>query len=127
MKEQIIVSLILLALACIDAIGDGLRIRKYQVPHHIMEALHLAVFFAVWKLFGFEWIYIPIYLTGRVWAFNPVLNLVSRFPLFYVGNSNIYDRILSLIGGWVKSHPGHFAFITQFMALLAWIGLTFII
>ena len=123
MKEHLVISLIMLGLVVIDGIGDALRLRGWQIPHHIAEILHVSGWIAVWALFGFEMVYIPIYIVGRVILFDIVFNLVAGLPIGHIGKSSLYDIVLTWFGKWVKNSPVHFVFIFRFMALLAWIGL----
>lgn len=123
MNEILIVSLFLLATVLMDAIGDALRFNKELIAHHVFECIHIALWFVIWYAFGFEWVYIAMYVLGRIIAFDIVFNLAAGLPLFYIGNNSLYDIILTRFGGWVKQHPGHFVFIFRFMALVAWVGL----
>jgi len=123
MKEQLIISLVLLGLASADAVGDAFRLRNWQIPHHIMEMFHVAGWIAVWALFTFQWEYVVLYILGRIILFDIIFNLTAGLPIGYVGRSSLYDIILTKFGSWVKQHPAHFVFIFRFMALVAWIGL----
>ena len=122
MKTELIISLVLLGLVLLDAIGDAFRLRSWQIPHHIMEVLHVAGWIAVWALFGFRWEYVLLYVLGRIILFDIVFNLTAGLPIGYVGRSSLYDIILTWFGGWVKQHPAHFVFIFRFMAVLVWIA-----
>ncbi len=122
MKEQLIVSLFLLALVLVDAIGDAFRLRHWNIPHHLMEVFHIMGWVMIWALFGFLPVYIPLYILGRIVLFDIAFNLVGGLPIGHVGTNSIYDIIVTKIGGWVKQHPGHFAFIFRVMALTAWVG-----
>ena len=123
MKEQLLISLVLLGLVLLDAVGDAFRLRGWQIVHHIAELLTVAVWFAIWALFGFEWMYIILYILGRIVLFDIAFNLTAGLRIGYIGRSSLYDIILTKFGGWVKQHPAHFIFIFRFMALVAWIGL----
>jgi len=122
MKEQLIVSLILLALVVLDAVGDAFRLRGWQIPHHILEVFHVAGWVVVWALFAFDLQFVLLYVLGRIVLFDIVFNLTAGLPIGHVGTNSIYDLVVTKIGGWVKQHPGHFAFIFRVMALTAWIG-----
>jgi len=123
MSEFAIVSLILLALVSIDAAGDAFRARRWQIIHHSMEVLGVAVWFALWALFDFSPIYITMYITGRIWLFDPLFNIIAGNKLGYVGNSSLYGRLLNWFGSTVKE-PGHLIWVIRVMALIwfiAWI------
>ena len=124
-----IVSLILLFQVLIDALGDGFRIRGWQLWHHSMESLRIAVWICLWTstAFGwldFEWYYIAMYILGRIWLFDIVLNLVVDFEVFYVSDSSWDGKILI----WLSSDkifdvpvilP---AVMIKFIALVWWVA-----
>jgi hypothetical protein len=123
MNELIITSISLLVLVVLDAVGDAFRLRKWNVLHHVFEVFHVAGFFAIWALFSFDIIWVPIYILCRIVVFDIVFNVVAGLPITYIGTNSLYDIFVTKLGGWVKQHPGHFAFIFRFMALVALIGL----
>jgi len=123
MNEFLIVSLFLLGAVVVDALGDALRLNKELIAHHVMEVIHVALWVVIWAAFGFAPVYIAMYILGRIVLFDIVFNLAAGLPVFYIGTNSLYDIILTKFGGWVKQHPGHFAFIFRFMALVSWIGL----
>jgi hypothetical protein len=123
MNELIITSISLLVLVVFDAVGDAFRLRKWNVLHHVFEVFHVAGFFAIWALFGFEPVYVLLYILGRIVLFDIVFNLVAGLPITYIGTGSLYDIAVTKLGGWVKQNPANFAFIFRFMALVAWIGL----
>ena len=122
MNETLIVSLALLALVIFDAVGDAFRLRGWNIPHHTMEVFHVAGWVVVWALFAFDASFVWLYVLGRIVLFDIVFNLTAGLPIGHIGTNSIYDIVVTLIGGWVKQHPGHFAFIFRFMALVSWIG-----
>lgn len=117
------ISILLLAPVIFDAIGDALRLKGKQILHHIMEVFHVAAWIVIWATFPFDWLFIIMYVLGRIVIFDVIFNIIADLPIGYVGENSLYDRFLRLFGGWVKQHPGHFAFIFRVMALVAWIGL----
>jgi predicted Abi (CAAX) family protease len=102
MNEQLIISLILLSLVLLDAIGDAFRFRGWNIPHHIMEVFHVAGWITLWALFGFQVIYIPLYILGRIILFDIVFNLTAGLKIGHIGTSSLYDIILTKFGGWVS-------------------------
>lgn len=126
MNEQLIISLILLSLVLLDAIGDAFRLRGWQIPHHLMEVAHVAGWIILWALIDFHVVYVPLYILGRIVLFDIVFNLTAGLSIGHIGTSSLYDIILTKLGGWVKQHPSHFVFIFRFMALVAWLGLVFL-
>lgn len=123
MKTELIISLVLLGLILLDAIGDALRFRSKQIAHHVMEVIHISGWIALWALFSFQWLFLPMYIMGRIVLFDIVFNLSAGLSIGHIGKSSLYDIVLTWFGGWVKQHPAHFVFIFRFMALIVWIGL----
>ena len=124
MSEFIIVSLILLGLAAIDSSGDAFRIHQWQLVHHLMEVLGIGVWIALWASFEFHWVYLTMYITGRIWLFDPLLNLIAGYKLTYSGKSSIYGRVLSWI--MIKTgERGHLIWVLRAMALIWWVAWIF--
>ena len=132
MKEELIISLVLLALVILDAIGDASRDRGWQQLRHSFEALQIGVWLTLCVLIGrgviaFDWTYVVIYTIGRVWAFDYPNNLIAQRPIGYVGKSSLDGRIYHWMAGTDRErfrHPvENFSFIIKFMALLSWIAL----
>jgi len=121
MNEFIVISLILLGVSLIDAAGDAFRVRKWQVVHHSMEVLGIAVWFLIWGLFEFRYEYIIMYITGRIFCFDIVFNLIARNKWSYVGTSSLYGRILGWFTGIMKE-PGHLVWVIRVIALVWWIA-----
>ena len=123
MEDFKLVSLLLLIPVIVDAVGDAFRLDNRQILHHVMEVIHIACWVALWAAFGFDPMYIAMYILGRIVLFDITFNLTSGLKIGYVGGSSIYDLLLRVFGGWVKQHPANFAFITRVMALVFWVGL----
>jgi len=121
MNEHTIVGLILLGQVIIDAAGDAFRIHKWQVIHHIMESLLLVTFFILWKFFEFNMIYPLLYVTGRIWAFDPLLNWIAGYQLTYAGKSSLYGRLLSWFMNKVKE-PGKLIWWIRIIIFLIWLA-----
>lgn len=123
MSEFQIVSIILLLLVSLDAIGDGLRWIKRQVAHHAVEIIREGIWLSMVAYFMGDWSIIPMYITARIAIFDPLVNLVAGQKLSYVGSSSLYDRLLKWFSGKVKE-PGHLIWVIRVMALIwfvAWI------
>lgn len=120
MSEFIIVSIILLVVMAVDAAGDAFRVHQWQNVHHLMEAVGVAAWISVWALFDFHWVYIVMYITGRIWLFDPLLNLIAGYKLTYSGKSSIYGRLLSWFQLKVKE-PGMLVWVIRGIALLWWV------
>ncbi len=121
MNEFAIVTLILLAIAAIDAAGDAFRIHQWQNLHHGMEVVGIATWIAVWALFDFHWQYVTMYITGRIWLFDPLLNLIAGYKLTYAGKSSVYGRLLSWFMNLVKN-PGILIWVFRAIAFIWWIA-----
>jgi len=123
MTEFTIVSLVLLAIVLLDAVGDGLRWQRKQVAHHVVEILREAVWLSMVAYFMDNWTIITMYVTARIAFFDPVINLVAGQPIGYAGTSSLYDRLLRWFSGKVKE-PGHLIWVIRVMAaiwFIAWI------
>ena len=121
MNEFVIVSLILFGVMAIDAAGDAFRIHQWQLVHHIMEVVGIAVWIVLWKFFEFHWEYLVMYITGRIWAFDPLLNLIAGYRLTYAGKSSLYGRLLSWFMDAVKN-PGILIWVIRALALIWWVA-----
>lgn len=121
MSEFVIVSLILLGVSLIDAAGDAFRARRWQVIHHSMEVLGVATWFLIWALFEFNWLYITMYITGRIALFDLVFNLIARNKLNYIGTSSFYARILGWFTDKVEKR-GHLIWVLRVMMLIWWVA-----
>ncbi len=120
MSEFAIISLVLLGIIIMDAAGDAFRIHQWQIVHHSMEVLGVAAWIAVWALFEFRPIYIVMYLTARIWIFDPLLNLIAGYRLTYSGKSSVYGRLLSWFMSMVKE-PGHLVWVIRAIAFGWWV------
>lgn len=121
MNEFVIVSLILLATSAIDSAGDAFRARRWQIVHHSMEVLGVAVWFLIWALFEFNYIYITMYITGRLAIFDILFNLIARNKWNYIGTSSLYGRIL----GWFTKkmkEQGYLIWVLRILALIWWVA-----
>lgn len=118
-----IVSIILVVIVALDAVGDGLRWVGRQVAHHAVEIIREGVWLSLVAYFMDNWTIITMYVTARVAFFDPIINLVAGKPIGYAGNSSIYDRLLRWFSGKVKE-PGHLIWVVRVIALIwfvAWI------
>ena len=121
MSEFVIVSIILLGITAIDSAGDAFRARRWQIIHNGMEVLGVAVWFLIWALFEFNYIYITMYITGRLAIFYLLFNLIARNKWNYIGTSSLYGRVL----GWFTkkvNEQGHLIWVLRAMALIWWVA-----
>jgi len=116
-------ALALLLLVILDASGDAFRFKGWQFIHHLTESVQVAGWIAVWALFGFELVYIPIYILSRIILFDVIFNAISKHPLMYVGESDLFGGFIRWIGRIFKVPYEHPAFIFRVMAFIAWVGL----
>jgi len=123
MDPKIVISLVLLLQVALDASGDAFRAKGWQVIHHFMEALQIAGWFLIWALFGFEPIFIPIYILGRIWLFDLIFNIWKGNHLLYLGENDVFGKVIRWFANLVKQNYMHFSFILKLMALVAWLGL----
>jgi len=128
MAQELIISLILLLIALLDAVGDGCRDRGFQQARHSIEALQIGIWLTLCILIGrdlitFDWIYAVIYTLGRTWAFDYPNNLIAGRKIGYVGKSSLDGKIYHWITSLFKNGVEHTSFIFKFVALVSWIGL----
>jgi len=138
MNTTIIISLLLLVV--LDAYGDALRYRGYQI-WHLVEAVQIAGWFVFAGLFAADcmtsivanqsvmsiilsgWIYVLIYVLGRIWLFDLVYNLTAGKPILYVGKNDLFGKSVRWFAGiWPVSYS-NVSFIVKFMALIGWVAL----
>ncbi len=120
MSEFAIVSIILLGIVLLDAIGDGLRWISKQVAHHVVEITREAIWLSMVAYFMGEWMIVPMYVLARIVFFDPIINLVAGQKIGYNGNSSLYGRAL----GWLNRtgrEQGHLIWVLRAMALLWWV------
>jgi len=133
METFMIVLLILLVQVILDAVGDGFRVWGWQKLHHSMEGLQLAVWLGLCYCVGkgrldFQPYYVLMYVLGRIWLFDLVINPIMKQKLFYVSKSSWDGVIYYLISG--DGNPNrkrqwpvaNFSFIFKFMAFVWWLG-----
>ena len=128
MTEFKIMTLILLALAIFDAIGDGFRRNGKQLPHHSFEASQVFIWLMVafsctegWLVFERE--HFIMYIVGRFQVFDYAYNLMTKNKLWYVGDSSLYGRFITFMTRKVFRLPlVHGVFMPKFMALVWWVA-----
>lgn len=123
MDIKIIITLILLLQVALDASGDAFRAKGWQFVHHIMETFQIVGWIVVWALFGFNSLFIPIYILGRIWLFDLLFNIWKGNHLLYLGENDLYGKAIRWFAGKVKQNYMHFSFILKLIALVAWFGL----
>jgi len=65
-----------------------------------------------------------MYPTGRIWLFDPLLNVIAGYKLTYAGKSSLYGRLLSWFMNKVKN-PGVLIWWIRIMFLVFWIAWAF--
>jgi len=123
MNEFVILSLILLGIIFLDALGDGLRWIGKQVAHHAVEVLKEAVWLSMVVYFSGMPELIAMYITARIALFDPMINLIAGKGLTYVGSNSLYDKALKWFSNKVRE-PKMLIWVVRAMALIwfmAWI------
>jgi hypothetical protein len=121
MSEFAIVTLILLGIVLLDAIGDGLRWIGKQVAHHMVEILREAIWLSLVAYFMGNWLIIPMYVLARIVFFDPIINLVAGKGLGYIGSSSLYDRMLKWFTHKI-GEQGHLIWVVRVLAIIWWIA-----
>ena len=127
METYHIVILILLVQVILDGLGDGFRQNGWQNVHHSMETIREGIWLVYVGCVAFQWLdfapyYITMYILGRIWLFDIVINLVVGNKLFYIGKSSLDGIILHKVADKFKV-PVHLpAFIVKLVAIVWWIA-----
>ena len=121
MSAFIIVSIILLGIIILDAVGDGLRWKGKQVAHHVVEITREAVWLSMVAYFMNNWMIIPMYILARIAFFDPVLNLIAGKGIGYIGSSSLYDRLLKWFTG-KAGEQGYLIWVIRVLALIWWVA-----
>ena len=128
MTDYKIFSLIFLVLILWDAVGDGLRAKGKQIPHHILEAVSVALWLAIALIVARGWLewrdsQIVMYITLRIAIFDIIFNIVKGNKWSYVGTSSIYGIVLSWFTKLPRvKEPGFLIWVIRAMALIWWLA-----
>lgn len=115
----LIVSIILLLIIAVDAVGDALRAEGKLIGSHVMESVQIASWIAIWALFDFDVYYIAMYVLARFAFFDLIYNKVSRNNWLYIGNSSYYDRLIRWFAEKARA-PIWYVIITPKVMATAW-------
>jgi hypothetical protein len=126
MDDFKIFSLIFLLLILLDAVGDALRARNKQVPHHTLEVIHIIGWFFIAVIVARGWLewsdrQIVMYITLRIAIFDVIFNVIKGNKWSYVGESSLYGRFMN----WFTDLPkimeqGFLIWVIRVMALVWW-------
>jgi hypothetical protein len=128
MSDYKIFSLIFLVLILWDAIGDGLRAKGKQIPHHILETVSVALWLFITVIIARGWLVwddtqIIMYITLRIAIFDVIFNIIKGNKWSYVGKSSIYGIVLSWFTNLEKvKEPGFLIWVIRVLALIWWIA-----
>ena len=127
MTDFKIFSLIFLVLILLDAVGDALRAKGKQVPHHTLEVGHIVGWFMIAVITARGWLawsdlMIVMYITLRIAIFDVVFNIIRGNKWSYIGESSLYGIVLT----WFVKRPkvqeqGFLIWVIRFLALLWWV------
>lgn len=115
----LIVSIILLSIILLDAIGDALRSQGKLIGSHVMESIQIASWIAIWALFDFDIYYIAMYVLARFAFFDLIYNIASRNDWLYIGNSSYYDKFIRWIAEKARA-PIWYIIITPKVMATVW-------
>ena len=128
MTDYKIFSLIFLVLILWDAVGDALRAKGKQIPHHILEAVSVALWLLIAVIVARGWLewrdsQIVMYITLRIAIFDVVFNIVKGNKWSYIGESSIYGRVLTWFTSLEKvKEPGMLIWVIRVIALIWWVS-----
>jgi hypothetical protein len=127
--------LLALFLILFEAFNEGLRERGLKGIAGLIEFIYLAVI----TLIAFQWvrgestfnvvkdtytITIIGYVFFRHTFFDPVLNIITKQRLFYIGRTKWSDKTMRLFFDKTNLSPDHVLFMTRLISFC--IGLTFL-
>jgi len=115
----------MLALILLDASGDAFRSRGWQIAHHIMEAVHEAIWLGLLAYFTKSYNIIPIYILCRIAIFDVLYNVIAGNKLNYVGISSVYGIVMTWFAMKIREQ-GFLIWVVRALALIAWVILMFI-
>ena len=124
MSAEGYLSIALVLMILLDASGDAFRTKDWQFIHHLMEAIHLGLWIAIWALFAFRWEWILVYVMARIWIFDLTYNIWVGNKLMYVGKNDLWGGFIRWWANLVKQPYENFSFIFKVMAFAVWIGMT---
>lgn len=111
-----------------EAIYEALLLRKKYILSGIIEFCYHAFVALVIGMFltGWTWelpndglISVLIgWLFLRFAVFDFIFNIVARLPLFYIGNTKLYDKLWQRFFSWTGFPVGHFLWMFKLIALL---------
>jgi len=113
-----VVSLLLLLIVSLDALGDAFRRLQKHVLHHVMESIPIMLWMAIWALFGFDWYYIAMYILARFAVFDLVYNLTVGHSWYYIGDSSIYDKGIKWFAKVARAPISYVVGVPKFIALV---------
>lgn len=96
--KALTISLIVLSVL-IGAIADGFNQRGFKVLGHLLEAAEKPALLLA-GLFSGTWIVLIPYVAYRVALFDITRNLAKGDPIFYMGTSSIWDRVVGKWNRW---------------------------
>lgn len=125
-----------LFLIIFEAIHEALYDNNHKTLSGIIEFVYLSVItlsILSWLrgLYIFDITYIPFikivlgYLFLRFALFDAVYNLLRNLPLFYVGDTKLFDKILTRFFKWTGFPKEHF--LAMIKICLLCVGITFLI
>ncbi len=128
MTDFKVLSLMLLLVIAYDAVGDALRAKGKQIPHHILEVVGVMMWFLILVFLvrgKLEWHdrLIVMYITLRIAIFDVIFNVIKGNKWSYVGKSSIYGMVMS----WFTNLPkvmesGQLIWVVRAMALIWWVA-----
>ncbi len=128
MTDFKVLSLLFMLVIVYDAVGDALRAKGFQIPHHILEVIGVSMWFAIVILIArgdLEWSnkQLVMYITLRIAIFDIIFNVIKGNKWSYVGTSSIYGIVLSWFTKLPRvREPGFLIWVIRSMALIWWIA-----
>ena len=127
--------LIFILLIFTEAVYEALKLRGKDTLSGVIEFFNRALTIVLLSLFmaGWSWdlkndgagYVIGGYVLLRFALFDVLYNLTAGLPLFYIGETKIYDKLWQKFFEWTHFPEGHFLWMIKLIALI--ISITWLI
>lgn len=110
----------LLLQVIINATEDALRDEKFKTWSHLLNSIHVLLWLVFPVIVPFNKSEIGVLIGGyiliRFTFFDFVYNIIRKLPLFYVGDTSIYDKVIRYL---VKKLKVSAAFVLSFSKIIS--------
>ena len=111
---------LIVILIILHALREAFFHDGHKLVAGFIDMAYLSVMICGVVLMSGEWKWILICLLLRYAVFDLIYNLIRGLPVFYIGTTKPYDKLIRKV---FHENSKHFLFITKLMALATAIGL----